>query len=119
MSTPHAEARIVPIGRRLSYPMFAVVVIAYLDIIQGGGILMRHLTGEGDFFSTQGGVHGLTESRVALWSSLVFGFFYLIRRVTRGNTANSIIHGLFDFPLLTGTAILLLLNRHRIEPAQQ
>ncbi|QLY29176.1 CPBP family intramembrane metalloprotease [Nocardia huaxiensis] len=261
MSTPHTEARAVPTGRRLSYPMFAAVVIAYLAIIQGGGILMKHLSGEEDFLSTRGvfygmiiplgvalaftygviaylgwlrpvlhddrptrpwvrvvpivflvaiaggigysalaqkgwlyvvvlliatqfvgwgeegmfrglGVvvlreHGLTEGRVALWSSIVFGavhltngithgasalpqaimvslagyFFYLIRRVTRGNTANSIIHGLFDFTLLTGTAILvdqtfypgtllpilvypvlailLLLNRHRIEPAQQ
>ncbi|WP_336083941.1 CPBP family intramembrane glutamic endopeptidase [Nocardia sp. SSK8] len=77
--------------------------------------------------------HGLTEGRVALWSSIVFGavhltnvlghgisalpqaiivslagyFFYLIRRVSRGNAANSIIHGLFDFTLLSGSAILV------------
>ncbi|MEV0685723.1 CPBP family intramembrane glutamic endopeptidase [Nocardia sp. NPDC050378] len=111
--------------------------------------------------------HGLAEGRVALWSSLVFGavhlangithgasaifqavvvslagyFFYLTRRVTRGNIANSVIHGLFDFSLLTGTAILvdqefypgtifpilvypllaitLLVRRHSIEPAQR
>lgn len=76
--------------------------------------------------------HGLTEGRVALWSSVIFGavhltnvvghglsalpqavivslagyFFYLIRRVSRGNVANSIIHGLFDFSLLSGSAIL-------------
>ncbi len=246
-------------SRRLSYPLFAAVVIAYLAIIQGGGILMERLTGEDDFLSTRGVVygmiiplgvalvftyavigylgllkpvlhedhptrrwvrvvpivfvvaivgginyaaladkgwlyvlvlliatqfvgwgeegmfrgigvlvfreHGLTEGRVALWSSVVFGavhltnglthgvsalpqaimvslagyFFYLIRRVSRGNAVNSILHGLFDFALLTGTAILadqtfypgtllpilvypvlaivLLVGRHRIEPA--
>lgn len=77
--------------------------------------------------------HGLTEGRVVLWSSVVFGvvhlsnvighglaalpqavivsvagyFFYLVRRVSRGNLANSVIHGLFDFSLLTGSAILV------------
>jgi uncharacterized protein len=110
--------------------------------------------------------HGLTEGRVALWSSVVFGavhisnaltgdvghalpqaiavsfagyFFYLIRRVSGGNVLNSVIHGLFDFSILTGTAIVadqagypgtiaaiaaylvvgtvLLVRRHRIEPA--
>lgn len=76
--------------------------------------------------------HGLTEGRVALWSSVIFGavhisnaltgeigralpqaiavsfagyFFYLIRRVSRGNVLNSVIHGLFDFSILSGTAI--------------
>ncbi|MFD4439968.1 CPBP family intramembrane glutamic endopeptidase [Nocardia sp. NPDC058519] len=109
--------------------------------------------------------HGLSEGKVALWSSIVFGavhltngithganaigqaimvslagyFFYLTRRVTRGNTVNSVLHGLFDFTLLTGTSILidqtfylgallpillypalaivLLVKRHSIEPA--
>ncbi|MFE3541633.1 CPBP family intramembrane glutamic endopeptidase [Nocardia sp. NPDC059177] len=109
--------------------------------------------------------HGLAEGKVALWSSLVFGavhltngithganaiaqavmvslagyFFYLTRRVTRGNVANSVLHGLFDFTLLTGTvilaeqtiylgallpillypvlAIVLLVKRRTIEPA--
>ena len=110
--------------------------------------------------------HGLTEGRVALWSSIIFGavhisnaltgdvskalpqaiavsfagyFFYLIRRVSGGNVLNSVIHGLFDFSILTGTAIvidqgaylgsaaaivayivvgtLLIVRRHRIEPA--
>lgn len=77
--------------------------------------------------------HGLSEGRVALWSSLVFGvvhlsnvfshgvsavpqaimvslagyFFYLTRRVSRGNVLNSVLHGLFDFALLSGSAILL------------
>ena len=108
--------------------------------------------------------HGLTEGRVALWSSVVFGavhltnaighgaqaipqalavsfagyFFYLMRRVSGSNVVNSIVHGLFDFSLLTGTAILvdqdpyvgsltavlaylvvggvLLVRRHHIEP---
>jgi hypothetical protein len=109
--------------------------------------------------------HGLAERRVALWSSIIFGavhisnaltgdvskalpqaiavsfagyFFYLIRRVSRGNALNSVIHGLFDFSILTGTVIvidqgayigsaaaiaaylivgtLLIVRRHRIEP---
>ena len=108
--------------------------------------------------------HGLTEGKVALWSSVIFGaihltnaighgaqaipqalavsfagyFFYLTRRVSGGNVVNSILHGLFDFALLTGTAILvdqdpyvgsltaflaylvvggvLLVRRHHIEP---
>ncbi|WP_053205214.1 CPBP family intramembrane glutamic endopeptidase [Jiangella muralis] len=107
---------------------------------------------------------GLREGQVALWSSLIFGavhlsnligrgpgaigqavavsfagyFFYLIRRVSGGNVLNSVLHGLFDFALLSGTAILigqdaypgavaaiaayivlavlLLVRRHRIEP---
>ncbi len=67
--------------------------------------------------------HGLREGGVALWSSLIFGaahltnvfssglsalpqalivsfagyFFYLVRRVSRGNVLNSVMHGLFDF----------------------
>jgi len=110
--------------------------------------------------------HGLTEARVALWSSLIFGavhisnaitgdvakalpqaiivsfagyFFYLVRRVSGGNVLNSVIHGLFDFSIITGTVIavdqggyvgtgaavlvylivggILLARRHRIEPA--
>ncbi|MDR2280571.1 MAG: CPBP family intramembrane metalloprotease, partial [Gordonia sp. (in: high G+C Gram-positive bacteria)] len=73
--------------------------------------------------------HGLTEGRVALWSSLVFGlvhlsnvishgasavpqaiivglagyFFYLTRRVSGRNVLNSVLHGLFDFALISGT----------------
>jgi CAAX protease family protein len=109
--------------------------------------------------------HGLSEGKVALWSSVIFGavhltnalghgaqaipqalavsfagyFFYLTRRVSGGNVVNSVLHGLFDFSLLTGTAMLvdqdpylgsaaailaylvvggiLLVRRHRIEPA--
>ncbi|MGC4963265.1 CPBP family intramembrane glutamic endopeptidase [Gordonia sp. DT101] len=109
--------------------------------------------------------HGLSEGRVALWSSIVFGavhltnaighgasaipqaiavslagyFFYLIRRVSRGNVLNSVVHGLFDFSILTGTsimvgqsgyvgsvaailvypilAVILVVGRRRIEPA--
>ncbi|MFC9787924.1 CPBP family intramembrane glutamic endopeptidase [Rhodococcus sp. NPDC127528] len=78
--------------------------------------------------------HGLSEGRVALWSSLVFGvvhlsnaftgggasaipqaiivslagyFFYLTRRVSGSNALNSVMHGLFDFSLLTGAVILV------------
>lgn len=77
--------------------------------------------------------HGLTEGKVALWSSLIFGvvhlsnavgrgvnaipqalvvsmagyFFYLTRRRAGTNAVNSVLHGLFDFSLLTGTAILI------------
>jgi hypothetical protein len=109
--------------------------------------------------------HGLREGQVALWSSIIFGvvhltnaighgasaipqavavslagyFFYLMRRVSRGNVVNSVIHGLFDFSILSGTAIvvdqrayagsvaaiavyvilavILLVRRHHIEPA--
>src|ERR1700754_2017497 len=76
---------------------------------------------------------GLREGQVALWSSLIFGavhlsniigrgpsaigqavavafagyFFYLIRRVSGGNVLNSVLHGLFDFALLSATAILI------------
>ena len=109
---------------------------------------------------------GLTEGKVALWSSVIFGavhisnalgdghlssalpqaiavsfagyFFYLTRRASGGNVVNSVIHGLFDFSILSGTAILadqggyvgmgaallayvvvgvlLIVRRHRIEP---
>ena len=105
--------------------------------------------------------HPLTEAKVALWSSVIFGavhltnaigrganaipqaiivslagyFFYLMRRVSRGNVVNSIIHGLFDFSILSATQIsstaspaaliailayviagvLVLVRRHRIE----
>ncbi|OUC80157.1 CPBP family intramembrane metalloprotease [Gordonia lacunae] len=110
--------------------------------------------------------HGLAEGKVALWSSVVFGavhltnamthgvsaipqaiavslagyFFYLIRRVSGGNVLNSVIHGLFDFSITTGTVILddqktyvgaiapilvyvvlgivLFLARHHIEPME-
>ena len=77
--------------------------------------------------------HGLTEGKVALWSSVIFGavhlsnalghgaqavpqalvvsfagyFFYLMRRVSGGNALNSVLHGLFDFSLLTGTVVLV------------
>ncbi|NHP16934.1 CPBP family intramembrane metalloprotease [Rhodococcus sp. KBW08] len=111
--------------------------------------------------------HGLREGQVALWSSLIFGavhlsnifghgasavpqaivvslagyFFYLTRRVSGSNALNSVLHGLFDFALLSGSAILLdqqayagalapilaypiiaivlIVKRHKIEPPQQ
>ncbi|WP_109507719.1 CPBP family intramembrane glutamic endopeptidase [Nocardioides speluncae] len=110
--------------------------------------------------------HGLTEGKVAMWSSVIFGavhisnaltgdiskalpqaiavsfagyFFYLIRRVSGGNVLNSVLHGLFDFSILSATAIavdqggylgsmaailaylivgtLLIVRRRSIEPA--
>ena len=77
--------------------------------------------------------HGLTEGKVALWSSVIFGavhltnaighgaqaipqavavsfagyFFYLTRRVSGGNVLNSVLHGLFDLSIITGTAIVV------------
>jgi hypothetical protein len=77
--------------------------------------------------------HGVSEGMVALWSSAIFGvvhltnalghgaqaipqalavsfagyFFYLTRRVSGSNVPNSILHGLFDFSLLTGTVIVV------------
>lgn len=255
-------ASATPVGRKaLSYWLFAALVVVYLAIIQGGGLLMQALVEVGDdpFTTTKGLVvtmviplgvalaftygaaaalgrlrpvlrddrpvnrwvivvpiifvvcilvavdygalsektagyvvvlliatqlvgwgeegmfrglgvttlreHGLSEGRVALWSSLIFGavhlsnaigrgagaipqalvvslagyFFYLTRRRTGGNAVNSVLHGLFDFSLLTGTVILvdqdpylgsvaaiaayvvtaavLLIRRHHIEPA--
>lgn len=77
-------------------------------------------------------VNGLSEAKVALWSCVIFGavhlsnvigggasallqaiivsiagyFFYLIRRVSRSNVLNSVLHGLFDFALLTTASII-------------
>lgn len=214
--------------RTLSYTMFAVVMIVYLAIIQGGGLLAQRIWGSGDGFTTTRDLiinmwvplgaallftygvvgvlgwwrpvlyeqrrvrpwvwvvpiilavavvaaidyasladknvtfiltlvvgtqmvgwgeegmfrgigvttlrdHGLTEGNVALWSSLIFGavhltnafghgaqaipqalavsfagyFFYLTRRVSGGNALNSVLHGFFDFSIITGTAIVL------------
>ncbi|WP_341257091.1 CPBP family intramembrane glutamic endopeptidase [Gordonia malaquae] len=94
--------------------------------------------------------HGLTEGRVALWSSLIFGvvhlsnivglagyFFYLTRRVSGSNAVNSVLHGLFDFALISGSlastayvgtfapilaypvlAVLLLMRRNAIETSR-
>ncbi len=111
--------------------------------------------------------HGFTEGKVALWSSVIFGlahvaniiggdaralgqavivsfagyFFYLIRRVSRSNILNSVLHAGFDFTILSSTqiipegtdahvigaavailvyvvcGIIVLVGRHRIEPA--
>jgi hypothetical protein len=63
-------------------------------------------------------------------------FFYLTRRVSGGLVVPAVIHGLFDFSILSGTAIgdaypgavaallaylgaaaVVLARRHRIEPA--
>ena len=83
--------------------------------------------------------HGAQAIPQALAVSFAGYFFYLTRRVSGGNALNSILHGMFDFSLLTGTAILvdqdpyvgsaaailaylvvggvLLARRNRIEPA--
>jgi hypothetical protein len=84
--------------------------------------------------------HGMSQAQVAIWSSAVFGavhltnaigrgaqaipqaiavsfagyFFYLIRRVSRGNVLNSVLHGLFDFSILSGTVVVV---RQDIYPA--
>lgn len=76
--------------------------------------------------------NGLTEGKVALWSSVIFGlahvanliggdakafgqaiivafagyFFYLIRRVSRSNILNSVLHGMFDFTIITAAQIV-------------
>ena len=80
--------------------------------------------------------HGMSHAQVAIWSSAVFGavhltnaigrgaqaipqaiavsfagyFFYLIRRVSRGNVLNSVVHGLFDFSIISGTAVVVHQN---------
>ncbi len=106
-------------------------------------------------------LNGFGEGRVALWSSVVFGavhltnalstggtavaqaiivsfagyFFYLTRRVSGGLIVPAVLHGMFDFSILSGgvtgdgiyagglaailaypaVAIILLVRRHRIE----
>lgn len=107
-------------------------------------------------------VNGYSEGKVALWSTVIFGlahasnvftegsaaalqvgvtiiagyFFYLIRRRTGGVLVGAVIHGLWDFGLISsaivldetyaGAALFMLMNivivvillvrRHRIEP---
>jgi membrane protease YdiL (CAAX protease family) len=107
-------------------------------------------------------VNGFTEGRVALWSTVIFGlahasnvfsegskaalqvgvtivagyFLYLIRRRSGGLIVAALVHGLWDFGLIsgaivddetyTGTALFILANivlvtillvrRHHIEP---
>ncbi len=81
--------------------------------------------------------YNITEGKVALWSSVIFGavhlsnliggnpkafiqaaavsfagyFFYLIRRVSGSNILNSVLHGLFDFTILTGTGIIVVKDK--------
>jgi uncharacterized protein len=108
-------------------------------------------------------VNGFSEGKVALWSSVVFGavhltnvfsgngsavaqavivtfagyFFYVTRRVSGGLILPAVLHGLFDFSLVSTSVvqgktyagalaaiaayiiigILLLMRRHHIEPA--
>ena len=111
-------------------------------------------------------VNGFTEGKVALWTSITFGavhlsnmfggegasavgqaiavsfagyFFYLTRRVSGSNVLNSVLHGLFDFTIVSSfvivgeheaylgamapivvyivVGIILLLRRRHIEPS--
>ena len=111
-------------------------------------------------------VNGFSEGKVALWTSIVFGavhlsnmfggegaaafgqavavsfagyFFYLTRRVSGSNVLNSVLHGLFDFTIVSSfviagdddvylgamapiavyivVGIILLIRRRHIEPA--
>ncbi len=107
--------------------------------------------------------NGFAEAKVALWTCVLFGlahatnlfsegpraliqvlvtavagyFFYLIRRVSKGLMVAAVLHGLWDFGLISGSvvaskfypgaivfiladiilALIVLIRRHRIEPA--
>ena len=107
--------------------------------------------------------NGFSQGKVALWSSVVFGaahltnaltaggaavgqaiivsfagyFFYLVRRRSGGLVVGVVLHGMFDFSLISGEVIegktyagsiagilcyvmlgiILVTRRHRIEPA--
>jgi hypothetical protein len=122
----------------------AVVAIDYADLADKDVsyvlalLLATQLVGWGEEGMFRGiGVtamrdRGLTEAKVALWSSVVFGavhlsnalgtgvkalpqaivvslagyFFYLTRRASGGNALNSVTHGLFDFSLLSASVVL-------------
>ena len=51
--------------------------------------------------------HGAQAIPQALAVSFAGYFFYLTRRVSGSNVLNSALHGIFDFALLSGTAILV------------
>jgi uncharacterized protein len=151
-----------------------VVAIDYADLADKGAgfVVLLLLTALCVGFSEEGlfrgiGVttlraNGLTEGKVALWSSVIFGaahlvnalsaggaavgqaiavsfagyFFYLTRRVSGGLVVPAVVHGLFDFSILSGAvvegstyvgslaaivayplvAIILLARRRHIEP---
>lgn len=109
--------------------------------------------------------NNFSEGKVALWSTVIFGvahasniiaegpkafiqvvatiiagyFFYIVRRRTRGLLVPVILHGLWDFSLISGQttpgeshpiavlaivtmvvlAIILVIRRHHIEPADR
>ena len=126
---------LVGIALTINYPQLADNGIAFTLAL----LLATQFVGWGEEGMFRGiGVtalrdHGLTEGKVALWSSVIFGavhlsnafgrgagavpqalivslagyFFYLTRRVSKGNVVNSVIHGLFDFALLSVSAIAI------------
>ncbi|MFD4181813.1 hypothetical protein [Rhodococcus sp. NPDC058514] len=57
----------------------------------------------GDAF-TGGGASAIPQAIIV---SIAGYFLYLTRRVSGSNALNSVMHGLFDFSLLTGAVILL------------
>lgn len=78
-------------------------------------------------------------SAQAIAVSFAGHFFYLTRRVSGGLVVPAVLHGLFDFSILSGTviddrgyaggiaailaypvvAVILLMRRHRIEPTAE
>lgn len=157
--------------------VFAIAIaiaIDYGDLADKGAgfVLLLLLAGLCVGFSEEGlfrgiGVttlrtNGLSEGKVALWSSVIFGaahlvnalstgdaaiaqaiavsfagyFFYLTRRVSGGLVVPALVHGMFDFSILSGAvvegstyagslaaiaayplvAIILVVRRRHIEP---
>ncbi|NUP26290.1 MAG: CPBP family intramembrane metalloprotease, partial [Nocardia sp.] len=57
--------------RRLSYALFALVVITYLVIIQAGGLILHKISGEEDMFTTRAVFFGMI---IPLGVALVFTY---------------------------------------------
>ncbi len=125
---------IVAIAAGINYPGLADRGGKFTLMLIGASLLVGF--GEEGMFRVIGVTslrrHGLTEGKVALWSSVIFGlvhisniiggdaralaqaavvsfagyFFYLIRRVSRSNILNSLLHAGFDFTIISGTLII-------------